>query len=494
MQLPILFYACLILPISLISGPLIPEILILTSTVLLSLKFEIFKGYFFQEKKFCIFFLLFNFYLIFISFFSDNYFLSFKNSVPYFRFLIVSIVIFMIIDNFKDKFFNKFLIIHILIFFIFVLDGYVSYLTGQNIFGFPSKPDRLSSLFGDEYILGSYSIRIMPLILVSLILSSYKETNQKILFLIILLLTLLIIIMSGERTALGLYIIFLFLLFFEKSFRKYFIKISLIIVLIMSGILFFFSNSLFVKRIIYDTINQVYDNRSINFFSQRHEAHFLTSYYILKNNLIFGSGPNSFRVECKKDRYIKLIEPLIISKHTYISPIDGQVHKVELSKYKKDKFKYFILDKNQQKILIQKSPEKYEILENQIKKLLITSSKFPLEIHEGQKLWVKKLTFRDGCNTHPHSIIFQTLAETGIIGFVFLFIFYFYLIKKIIFYQKIEDLKLRLSTHIILISLIINFFPLLPYGNMFNNWFSIVNFLPLGFLFYLKKLIKSTKF
>ena len=100
MQLPILFYACLILPISLISGPLIPEILILTSTILISLKFGLFKDYFFQEKKFCIIFLLFNIYLIFISFFSDNYFLSFKNAVPYFRFLIISIIIFMIIDNF----------------------------------------------------------------------------------------------------------------------------------------------------------------------------------------------------------------------------------------------------------------------------------------------------------------------------------------------------------------------------------------------------------
>ena len=141
-----------------------------------------------------------------------------------------------------------------------------------------------------------------------------------------------------------------------------------------------------------------------------------------------------------------------------------------------------------------KITEKYEIPEKQIQKLIIGSSQFPLEIHEGQKLWVKKLTFINGCNTHPHSIIFQTLAEIGIIGFVFLVIFYFYLIKKIIFYQKIENLKLRLSTHIILISLIINFFPLLPYGNMFNNWFSIVNFLPLGFLFYLNKLNKSTKF
>lgn len=483
MQLTILFYVSLILPISLVSGPLIPEILILIIIVLLSLKFSLFKDYFLQEKKFCFFFLLFNIYLIFISFFSDNYFLSFKNSVPYFRFLILSIVIFMIIDNFKDKFFSKFIIIYILTFFIFALDGYLSYLTGQNIFGFPSKPDRLSSLFGDEYVLGSYSIRIMPLILVSLILSNYNESNKKILFPTILFIGFLIILMSGERTALGLYIIFLFLLFFEKSLRKFFIKISLIIILIISCIFFFFSNSLFVKRIIYDTINQVYENKSINLFSQRHEAHFLTSYLIFKDNLIFGSGPNSFRVECGKDKYIKIIEPIINSKQVFKSPVDGQIYK--------DGLEYFILDKNQKKIPLNKHYNKYEIIESSINKFFIESSQFPVNIKEGQAIWEIKPSFTNGCNTHPHSIIFQTLAETGIIGFIFLVLFYFYLIRKIILNQKIKDLKLRFGMHIVLTALFINFFPLLPYGNMFNNWFSIVNFLPLGFLFYLKKVIKS---
>lgn len=494
MQLTILFYASLIIPLALISGPLIPELLILISVILISTKFKLIKNYIYQEKKFCTIFLIFNLYLIFTSFFSDNYFLSFKNTIPFFRFLILAIIIFIILDKYKNKFLHIFFLTYIFIFLILAIDGYLSYLLGKNIFGFPSKPDRISSLFGDEYILGSYIIRLMPIVLVSLIFSNFKQLTQKILFLSTLLISLFLIIMSGERTALGLYFIFLGLLIFEKRLRKYFFKISIIFTIIVVSTLLFFSNSGFVKRIVFDTIHQVYDKGGINFFSPRHESHFLTSYYIFKDNPIFGSGPNTFRVECRKDRYINLITPFIEEHNTFISPVDGTLYKVEKSIYEKNKFKYFIRNKNQEKIHIQQYPKKFEINEVYIKNFLVETSKFPLNIREGQKLWVKNFSFVDGCNTHPHSIVFQLLAEVGIVGIIFLLLFYTYLIKQIIYYQKIRSTKLRFSIYLILISLIINFFPLLPYGNFFNNWFSIINFLPLGFLFYLRKSIKNSTY
>jgi hypothetical protein len=65
---------------------------------------------------------------------------------------------------------------------------------------------------------------------------------------------------------------------------------------------------------------------------------------------------------------------------------------------------------------------------------------------------------------------------------------YLFLLKKIIInlYRKIfyqEDKNLPHSALIMLI--LINFFPLITNGNFFNNYLSIINFLPFGFLLFL---------
>ena len=38
----------------------------------------------------------------------------------------------------------------------------------------------------------------------------------------------------------------------------------------------------------------------LQFFSDTHEQHILTSIEIFKKNIFFGSGPKTFREECKK--------------------------------------------------------------------------------------------------------------------------------------------------------------------------------------------------
>jgi O-antigen ligase len=91
----------------------------------------------------------------------------------------------------------------------------------------------------------------------------------------------------------------------------------------------------------------------------------------------------------------------------------------------------------------------------------------------------------DSCTTHPHNLVLQFLSELGIIGFLFYlisFIFFgLFLIKKII--QKninnIQNAQISFGAGIFM-----SLFPLIPSGNFFNNWLSIIFYLTLGFFIY----------
>ena len=95
-----------------------------------------------------------------------------------------------------------------------------------------------------------------------------------------------------------------------------------------------------------------------------------------------------------------------------------------------------------------------------------------------------------GCSTHPHNFYFQLLSETGIIGFLFLFIFFIILshyLIKIIFIQKF---RLKESNYkiAIMITIYVSIWPFIPNGNFFNNWLNIILYLPFPFmLFFLEK-------
>ena len=89
------------------------------------------------------------------------------------------------------------------------------------------------------------------------------------------------------------------------------------------------------------------------------------------------------------------------------------------------------------------------------------------------------------CMTHPHNFYIQLLAETGIIGFLFLLLALSYVdysafrqLKSIIFRQKrpLTDYQICL-----LAGILITVWPISPNGNFFNNWLMIVYSLPIGF-------------
>ena len=98
------------------------------------------------------------------------------------------------------------------------------------------------------------------------------------------------------------------------------------------------------------------------------------------------------------------------------------------------------------------------------------------------------------CSSHPHNTYVQMLLETGILGFVILSIM-FCLIVYISFkhlYLRLFRKKLILNNfQICLISFyLMILWPLIPTGSFFNNYLSIIYYIPLGFLIWSKINIK----
>mgnify|MGYP006078965501 FL=1 len=89
------------------------------------------------------------------------------------------------------------------------------------------------------------------------------------------------------------------------------------------------------------------------------------------------------------------------------------------------------------------------------------------------------------CTTHPHNFFVQLLAETGIVGFSYLFGCFFYVLYCA--FRQIKSIVLKEERYLtdyqvsLLGAILITVWPFTPNGNFFNNWLMIVYCLPVGF-------------
>lgn len=506
-------FLLVIFPISLITGPLLSEISMNLISIIFLFKIYKQKNTKLFSETFFIFFMLFYFIIILTVFLSNYLEILFFKNIFYFRYIFFVFAVAHILNESK----NLFLIIYkylCIVFLILSVDGLIQFFLDYNIFGNPKvRPDRVSGFFGDKMILGSYLSRIMPL-LVSLFLYNIKSLskNEKIYGILVILLSFVGIFISGERMPL-ISIIFYFIsitifLNIEKKIKFTFFATFLAIfmfTLLVSPTLF----DRHIKQTI-DQVNLNFNNK--NFFSnfQFYERTYETAFNGFLDRKITGQGAKSFRFFCAEKKFINKLKnihvgynlgSLLDEGNVYIEKIyfnDGDLVKWDDKVFEYIKGRTLSSDASKEKEIITWG---YDI--NATKKsFIIDRVYFPKEFYfsrlklpprsiqtTGKPINLSGVMFnykyiKSGCTTHPHNFYLQLLAETGLVGFIFVFSLFIYLVflicKNFIgsFLNKKTLTNFQIS---LLIGFIMTLLPLIPNGNFFNNWICMIMFYPVGF-------------
>jgi hypothetical protein len=462
----IISYIFCIFPLLFVTGSFLPDLFIcLVDIYFLFLFYKNIKKIFY--KNYYLYFLLaFFLYINFNSIIAYNSYYSFKVSLPYIRFLLFSFIFSYLLINIKNL--RKIIIFSFLVvYFILLVDSLIQIVVGKDLMGYSLNGNRISSLFGDWLVMGSFVARTMPVILG---ITFFEKINYKnILQTSILIISGILVIMSAERLAFAYYLITLsFFIFFKISKKNLFIIISLIIIICSS---IFYLRPDAYNRLFKSTISQLRSADSIMFFSYRHELHYLTAFNEFKDSIIFGHGVKSFRLLCENPKYVPTSK--IIKDNMKVSPVDG--------------YSFFLKDKKEIPVVVIKKNNRppsdindsdiiYKLNYNgQLIKIYVSDGQF---VKKNQQL-LSAYEFMNGCNTHPHNIHVQFLAETGFIGYIFLIIAFLFIIyqlflifKKHIFFKSINNQEYYVF--FCLLGLFLSLFPIFPSGNFFNNWMSSI--------------------
>jgi len=451
----ILQYLIIALPALLVTGPFLSDLAV--SIIGLIVLFLIInkKIYYLFDNKYFKLYIFFCIYLIFGSILSSDTNFSLKSSIVYFRFGFLVIGTIYILDNFGDTFYKKFNLFLLITFFTVCIDGYIQYFFGYNILGLdqPQKY-RISGFFGSEMILGSYLSKLFPLTLIAFIMIQEKKKYFIYKLFLFIIFTLIIMIMSGERSALFLNLLFIcifinFTNYINFRFKIYFL---LTIVFVMTSLIFI--NPKIKDRLVDQTLSSFQGH-----FSVGGEFVKTYSYLILEEK----KNPN-FDVEKWKKNNTNLDPMAIEAVEWYIQDKRYPSVEINISKKIKDKFNFLIQkkayeelayyasyqfrDKNISKedkdnIYLLANTKVQEIFNDKLKnknKFIFFSHDTHSHFMTAYNMFLDKKILGHGvkmfrklcsdekyiydiwsCTTHPHNSYLQLLSETGLIGFLFVF-------------------------------------------------------------------------
>ena len=414
-------YGIALFPLFLLLGPLISEIFLML--IIFFSFFIIFKDkkFEFLLNRFFIFFLLFYLSTVFSTIYNFYNFEYSKGGIFYFRIPLFALSIWFILDRYN--FFNKKIIqFYSILFLIVISDAILQYYSGKNVLGYEIIKSRISSFFGEELILGSFILRIIPIFMIYLTMSDLiNDKKINYFYLIIISLACLVIYLSGERTSFGLLIIFFSTLFFMvKHLRKFitYIAILLITSALITSYLKTSSKIDPANRMFEKSLNQItgkgeerYEKHKkkifdkVYIFSHDHHGHYVLSYKIFKDFMIFGTGVKGFRYLCRNKIYI-------------LEDNDG------CSTHPHNTYAQILVSNGVVGMML----------------LLLAFFYILKEIF----LFKKKNDVEYNCN------------------------------------------KIYISSAIAVSAIFVNLWPIAPSGNFFNNWLSMIYFYPIGFYLYFK--------
>ena len=237
----------LLIPFAQISGPFFTDFIISLAALSYFFVIIIFNRKFHYHNKFLNILLIFWLFNLISSIFSEYKYLTLKPSITFFRFILFSFAFLFIIYNYKT-FLEKLNISIIIAISLLIFDGYFQFIFGVNIVGFEKlRPDRVSSFFHDELILGSFLSKFLPIILFfyyeNIKFSKLKKLNS-----IILVFLIPLIFLSGERAAFFMSILYcLIVMPYIFSLKKF---ISAVILFLIFGLVMIKSNNIIYDRYI----------------------------------------------------------------------------------------------------------------------------------------------------------------------------------------------------------------------------------------------------
>lgn len=290
-----------LIPILLITGPALPDIII--SLFAIFFLYKLIRNKYRINKLWFYFGLMFYIGAIISSIFAYDFKIhSLSSSVPYIRFILFC---FFLSYFFLHKAFNYFILLNIigvLLFFVSI-DICFQYFFGNDIFGFSSTPTRNAGPFGDELKGGSFISKLFIPTFALFYFLSFKINYFKIISLSFFICCFAGIIFSGERSALIIFIIsnILFSLVIILNSSKKFIFIFLFSLCIILIGMFFALNEKIKERYFVTTLN---DLKSIESMIDSHYgAHYITAYNIFLDYPVLGVGQNNFRNKCADEKY-----------------------------------------------------------------------------------------------------------------------------------------------------------------------------------------------
>ena len=422
-----------LLPLFLITGPAIPDIVI-TFTGVFFIFFSIYEKNYFKllNNNFIKFSFIFWLYLIFISIFAENKKLSFNDSVIFIRILLIPILILFWYSNDKKRLERVITIIFLIVIFV-TLDTFYQYINynsatgfGEDILGFvPNWYGRLTGPFGDELIPGAYLSKFALLGWIYLLLKNKSKNKIYIFSLIYISFVGLTIFATGERMALATYLMALIFLFVFLKNKRIILLSSIALTLLLI--------------LIAERIHPIYNDYKIIESTPYHLGLKVEKKFLCENDM---------KKLCYKTINLQPTFTQVVMN--FNESAYGEIYKLAIKMYQDHKV--------------------FGIGLNNFTYLCFNDQRY------------NKIMKKYSCVTHPHNLYIQWLVEAGIIGLI-MFIIYLMIISYKVLKNKYNEYNI-----IGLATLLILFWPLMSTGSLLKNWNGITTFFIIGLIISLNKL------